>query len=98
VHGTSTPPEPEAAPGIPQPPHETTAAASDPLIIILARLSRAFPAWAVWLPQGRRPWTALRPASARPPGPRLPLVWVQAATGAELAAQMRAADEQIAGQ
>jgi hypothetical protein len=59
-------------------------------------LYREFPAWAVWLPHAGRPWIALRPASARAPGPDLPMVWTQAGTAAELAARMRGADAQLA--
>jgi hypothetical protein len=60
-------------------------------------LHREFPAWAVWLPHGGRRWTAVRPASARAPGPDLPMVWVHAATSAELAERMRGVDAQLAG-
>jgi hypothetical protein len=59
-------------------------------------LYREFPAWAVWLPHGGRPWAAVRPASARPPGPEVPMIWVQAETAADLAARMRRADAQLA--
>jgi len=59
-------------------------------------LYREFPAWAVWLPQGGRPWTAVRPASARAPGPDLPVVWTQAGTAADLAGRMRSVDAQLA--
>jgi len=59
-------------------------------------LHREFPAWAVWLPYRGRPWTAVRPASARAPGPDLPMIWVHAGTAAELAAPMRSADAQLA--
>ena len=58
-------------------------------------LHREFPAWAVWLPRGGRPWAAVRPASARAPGPDLPMIWVQAGTTEELAARMRSADAQL---
>jgi hypothetical protein len=60
-------------------------------------LYREFPAWAVWLPHGGRPWTAVRPASARAPGPDLPMIWVHAAAPAELADRMRGVDAQLAG-
>jgi hypothetical protein len=60
-------------------------------------LYREFPAWAVWLPHGGRQWTAVRPASARAPGPDLPMVWVHAATPPELAGRMRGVDAQLAG-
>lgn len=60
-------------------------------------LYREFPAWAVWLPYRGRAWAAVRPASARPPGPDLPMVWVHAATSTELADRMRAVDSQLAG-
>jgi hypothetical protein len=59
-------------------------------------LYREFPAWAVWLPHGGGQWTAVRPASARAPGPDLPMVWVYAATSAELAERMRGVDAQLA--
>jgi hypothetical protein len=55
-------------------------------------LHRELPAWAVWLPHGGRPWIAVRPASARAPGPELPLLWVSTGTAAELGARMRQAD------
>jgi hypothetical protein len=60
-------------------------------------LHREFPAWAVWLPYRGRSWTAVRPASARVPGPDLPMVWVHAATAAELADRMRGVDGQLTG-
>lgn len=59
-------------------------------------LYREFPAWAVWLPHSGRPWTALRPASARPPAPEVPMIWVHAVTATDLAARMRGADAQLA--
>jgi len=55
-----------------------------------------FPAWAVWLPYPGRRWIAVRPASARAPGPDLPMIWVHADTAAELAGRMRSADAQLA--
>ncbi|MGH3221471.1 MAG: hypothetical protein ACRDPY_22720 [Streptosporangiaceae bacterium] len=58
-------------------------------------LSREFPAWAVWLPHGGRQWTAVRPASARAPGPDLPMIWVHAATAEELTERMQRADAQL---
>lgn len=61
-------------------------------------LYREFPAWAVWLPHGGRPWAAVRPASARAPAPELPMIWVHAGTAAELAARMRGADAQLGPQ
>jgi hypothetical protein len=58
-------------------------------------LYREFPAWAVWLPHGGRQWTAVRPASARAPGPDLPMIWVHAATAEELTERMQRADAQL---
>jgi hypothetical protein len=58
-------------------------------------LHRDFPAWAIWLPYQGRSWTAVRPASARPPGPDLPMAWVSAATSAELSDRMRGVDTQL---
>ena len=58
-------------------------------------LHREFPAWAVWLPHEGRPWTAVRPASARAPGPDLPTIWVHAATAEELTGRMRRADARL---
>jgi hypothetical protein len=69
-------------------------AATQALIQVLA-LYREFPAWAVWLPRKGRQWAAVRPASARAPGPELPMIWVQAGTVEELAARMRDADAQL---
>jgi len=60
-------------------------------------LWQEFPAWAVWLPHGGRQWTAVRPASARAPGPDLPMIWVHAAVPSELADRMRGVDAQLAG-
>jgi hypothetical protein len=59
-------------------------------------LHRQFPAWAVWLPCHGRPWTAVRAASSRAPGPGLPMVWVQGMTAEELASRMQGMNEQLA--
>jgi len=64
-------------------------------LIQVVALYREFPAWAVWLPSRGRQWTAVRPASARAPGPELPMIWVQAGTVEEMAARMRGADAQL---
>ena len=58
-------------------------------------LHREFPAWAVWLPHGGRPWVAVRPASARVPGPDLPMIWTTAPTAAELAIRMESVNAQL---
>jgi hypothetical protein len=58
-------------------------------------LLREHPLWAVWIPRGRRDWTAARPASSQPPGPDLPMFWIHAATSAQLADLMDAADTQL---
>jgi hypothetical protein len=55
-------------------------------------LFRDHPLWPVWLPVDGRAWTAVRPAGSRPPGPEVPLLWVQAATAAQLDVRMRSAD------
>jgi hypothetical protein len=60
-----------------------------------AALLISHPAWAIWLPQGSGEWTAVRPASSRPPGPGQPLLWAQAATVDELTRKMHALDEQV---
>jgi hypothetical protein len=59
-------------------------------------LYREFPSWAVWPPYRGRLWTAVRPASARAPGPEQPMVWVHADTAAKLAERMRSVDGQLA--
>jgi hypothetical protein len=59
-------------------------------------LHRDFPAWAVWLPHAGRPWIAVRPASARIPGPDLPVIWTKAATASELAARMESVNAHLA--
>lgn len=59
-------------------------------------LHRDFPAWAVWLPDQGRPWTAIHAASARAPAPDLPMIWVHADTAAKLASRMQDADAQLA--
>lgn len=59
-------------------------------------LHREFPLWAVWLPSPGSPWTAVRLASARSPGPDLPMVWAHGDTSAQLAERMRRVDAQLA--
>src|SRR5690242_3761794 len=59
-------------------------------------LMRAFPRWAIWRPVAGGVWTAVCPATSRPPGPELPMVWVSAAAAGELAGTMRRAESQIA--
>jgi hypothetical protein len=71
------------------------AGASQAIAEIIA-LYREFPVWAVWLPSAGRAWTAVRPASARPPEPELPMIWAHAPTAAELADRMRSVDAQLA--
>ena len=51
--------------------------------------------WAVWRPAEGRGWVALRPASSRPPGPEVPMIWAYANTAVELAARMRQADASL---
>jgi hypothetical protein len=58
-------------------------------------MHREFPAWAIWLPDHGRGWTAVRPASGRAPEPTLPMVWASAESAAELADQMRSIDGQL---
>ena len=60
-------------------------------------LLRDHPQWAIWLPASGGDWTAIRPASSRPPSPELPTIWVHADTASELAELMQAADEQVSG-
>jgi hypothetical protein len=64
-------------------------------VIQVTALYGEFPTWAVWLPHGGRPWTAIRPASARAPRPEVPMIWVHAATVEELTEQMQRADAQL---
>jgi hypothetical protein len=66
-------------------------------IIEVIALHREYPAWAVWMPDRGRPWIAVRPASARVPGPEVPMIWAGAVTAAELGDRMRRADGVIAG-
>lgn len=63
------------------------------IAVQLTALHLSFPAWGIWPPANGQ-WTAIRPASTRPPAPDLPMIWLQAATPAQLAAMMRAADQQ----
>ena len=65
-------------------------------IVQVILLLSEFPAWAVWLPHRGRSWTAVRPASARAPSAELPMIWVHAATPAELAGRMRDVNAQVA--
>jgi hypothetical protein len=60
-------------------------------------LMRDHPRWAIWLPADGEDWTAIRPASSRPPAPELPTIWIHAASATELAQLMQAADEQVSG-
>jgi hypothetical protein len=60
-------------------------------------LLRDHPQWAIWLPASGGAWTAIRPASSRPPSPELPTIWVHADTAGELARLMRSTDEQVSG-
>jgi hypothetical protein len=60
-------------------------------------LLRDHPQWAIWLPASGGDWTAIRPASSRPPSPELPTIWIYADTAGELAQLMRSADEQVSG-
>lgn len=60
-------------------------------------LLRDHPQWAIWRPANGSNWTAIRPASSRPPAPELPTMWVHAYTAGELARLMRACDEQVSG-
>jgi hypothetical protein len=52
----------------------------------------AFPQRAIWLPTDGGTWTAARPADSMPPGPEVPMIWMQAGTPGELAVLMQAAD------
>lgn len=60
-------------------------------------LLRDHPQWAIWRPASGSDWTAIRPASSRPPAPELPTMWVHADTAAELARLIQAADRQVSG-
>jgi hypothetical protein len=62
----------------------------------LVALYRDHPRWAVWLPAPGGQWAAARPAGSRPPGPEMPLIWVDAGTPAELGARMGQADGTLA--
>jgi hypothetical protein len=60
-------------------------------------LMRDHPQWAIWLPASGGDWTAIRPASSRPPSPELPTIWVHADTASGLARLMWSTDEQVSG-
>jgi hypothetical protein len=79
----------------PDGPHEPGPGHGRPDAARAAALLADYPAWAIWLPAAGREWTAVRPASSRPPGPGLPLLWAQAAAAGELARMMQAMDEQL---
>jgi|HubBroStandDraft_2_1064218.scaffolds.fasta_scaffold1317810_1 hypothetical protein len=66
------------------------------VVVQVIALYREFPAWAVCLPHEGRPWAAVRPASAWPPGPEMPMIWTHAGAAEDLAARMRRADAQLA--
>ena len=66
---------------------------ADPLALAeVALLHRDYPLWAVWVPAAGGEWAAVRPAGSRPPGPEVPMLWVSAATAAELSGRMSRAD------
>ena len=44
---------------------------------------------------GGRPWVAVRPASARVPGPDLSVIWTTAPTAAERAAWMESVNAEL---
>lgn len=58
----------------------------------VAVLHQGHPRWAVWVPAAGGEWAAARPAGSRPPGPEVPILWVRAATAAELGGRMSRAD------
>ena len=72
-------------------------AEEEPSLAEAAVLLRDHPCWAIWLPAGDRGWTAVRPASSRPPAAELPMIWIHAGTASELARRMDAMDEQVSG-
>jgi hypothetical protein len=66
---------------------------ADPLTLAeVALLHRDHPRWAAWVPAPGGEWAAVRPAGSRPPGPDVPMLWVFAATAAELGERMSRAD------
>jgi hypothetical protein len=66
---------------------------ADPLTLAeVALLHRDHARWAVWVPAAGGEWAAVRPAGSRPPGPEVPMLWVCAATAAELGGRMSRAD------
>jgi len=88
--------ERELTPLISRTPPEPGTEAGEVITEVIA-LYPEFPAWAVWLPWRGGCWTAVRPAASRAPGPDMPMVWVHAATAAELGMRMRGVDAQVAG-
>jgi len=101
MESRSAPAGREAGDGFPSLLAEALAGVAPAALLDIAEvigLHREFPAWAVWLPDGRRRWIAVRPASSRAAGPDLPMIWVKAPTAVDLADQMRAADAQLAPQ
>jgi hypothetical protein len=73
----------------------TLDAETGPVVAAVVRLYQEFPAWAVWLPRGGGPWAAARPALAGSAVAGLPMLWVHADTGSELADRMRSVDWQL---
>ena len=63
-------------------------------LVEAAILIHDHPHWAVWVPRGQAGWTAVRPASSRPPAPELPMLWISAGSASELARMMDSADGQ----
>jgi hypothetical protein len=64
---------------------------------LVAGLLREFPRWAFWLPSGPGGWTAVRPASSRPPSAEIPMIWVHAVSAPGLRRKMREIDELLNG-
>jgi hypothetical protein len=79
------------APAAPFAPKEGTALAEAVILM------RDHPQWAIWLPVRGGDWTAIRPATSRPPAPELPTIWIHAGSASELARLMQAGDEQLSG-
>ena len=63
-------------------------------LVEAAILIHDHPHWAIWVPRGQAGWTAVRPASSRPPAPELPMLWISAGSASELARMMDSADGQ----
>lgn len=67
----------------------------DETLAMLSAMHRdpEFDPWGIWVPSSPgSPWRAVRPAGSRPPGPSMPLLWVESETAVGLRQAMARAN------